>query len=725
MKIRWKLLLLLLLASVLPMVMVRLIDAVSTLRLGWGLAEQSREQLVDAAEDELRQTLESYAQILDREGRMAELALEVQRKAVATRFTLPVPDRRPKVYFEADFSDPARQPPDIVESVFHAARRPDGTYRPQRVSFEHSVVYLPAGIERDRVADDIARLSTMTPVYQSVRRSFPEGIIWQYTALESGVHVSYPGKGDYPADYDPRRRDWYRAAMQQTDLSWTIPEIDVTTGRALMTLAVRINDDTGRTIGVTAIDVPVSEIIGLARLPTPWAHSADIMVVSLTGAATARKLGIVLDSDEPVPLITAHTTHDAQGLDWRSRARVDLLDTGSNPALLQQITNDLRDRKSAVRRATVDGREMVWAYRPIGQGESVFLFIRVPYDAIVAQADALQQELRRHTIDAVRSSAVYVAVVLAMVGLVTWLGSRIVTRPVTEMADAATRIAGGDLDARVEIGRGKDELHQLAKLFNDMVPRLKDQMEMRQSLALAMEVQQALLPDAAPHVPGFDIAGQSVYCDETGGDYYDYFTPRRVGPQTYAVVIGDVVGHGVAAALLMATIRGLILSRAAHAHGTLDSAVGNVNDLLCDAQFTGRFMTAFFMSIYTDRRSMAWVSAGHDPAITYDPATGTFGELAGEDIPLGLERQWQFHQFQRTGWPDGEIIVLGTDGIWECRNQTDEMFGKDRLRGLIRDHADRTADQIAEAIQQAVRDYRGTRDQQDDITLVVIKAVAE
>ena len=180
------------------------------------------------------------------------------------------------------------------------------------------------------------------------------------------------------------------------------------------------------------------------------------------------------------------------------------------------------------------------------------------------------------------------------------------------------------------------------------------------------------------------------------------------------------VMHGIAAALLMATARGLLRSRADQP-GTLAQMFTDVNRQLCLSSFEGRFMTLFYLVLDVPRRQARWLSAGHDPALVYDPDADAFEDWAGQDIPLGIETQWQFSEFEAARLEPGRLIVLGTDGVWECRNGEGEFFGKQRLQDLIREHHAQPCDAIAEAVMQALRGFRAGVDQQDDITLVVIK----
>jgi sigma-B regulation protein RsbU (phosphoserine phosphatase) len=256
-----------------------------------------------------------------------------------------------------------------------------------------------------------------------------------------------------------------------------------------------------------------------------------------------------------------------------------------------------------------------------------------------------------------------------------------------------------------------------------MVPQLQDRMRLRQSLALAMEVQQHLLPSGPPQIEGLDVAGQSIYCDQTGGDYYDYLDLSELEPGLLGVAIGDVTGHGIAAALMMTTGRALLRSRALQP-GSLAELMNDLNRYLAADMSRGRFMTLFYMVMEARTRQVRWVSGGHDPAIIYDPASGKFSELAGGDVPLGVDASWQYHELGPVELKPGQTILLGTDGIWESRDPQGEFFGKEALREVIRRHAQAPAGQISRAVTDTLAQFRKERAQEDDVTLVVIKLLA-
>ncbi|MEE9529595.1 MAG: PP2C family protein-serine/threonine phosphatase, partial [Syntrophobacteria bacterium] len=241
------------------------------------------------------------------------------------------------------------------------------------------------------------------------------------------------------------------------------------------------------------------------------------------------------------------------------------------------------------------------------------------------------------------------------------------------------------------------------------------------ALEVAEEVQQNLLPQKNPSIEGFDIAGKSIYCSQTGGDYYDFLNVPEGSRGRFSIVVGDVTGHGIEAALLMTTARALIRSRAFQP-GTISQVVTDVNrHLTLDVYGTGRFMTLFYLTIDPANQSLQWVRAGHDPAIFYDPATYTFEELRGSGMALGVDEDWQFEENEKTGLVKGQIVVVGTDGIWETQNPKGEMFGKDPIYNIIRQNAAASASEILNAIVDALKRFQKDREPEDDVTLVVIK----
>ena len=250
---------------------------------------------------------------------------------------------------------------------------------------------------------------------------------------------------------------------------------------------------------------------------------------------------------------------------------------------------------------------------------------------------------------------------------------------------------------------------------------ITDMTEHKKALALAGEVQKSLLPQSKPEVQGLDIAGRNVSCDEIGGDYFDFLWRRENPNGPFTVAVGDITGHGVDSALLMTSARAFLRMRASQP-GTMAEVITAMNrHLTRDVLETGRFMTLFYLTVDPQKDTMEWVRAGHDPAILYDPQQDAFEELKGSGLALGVNDTFEYAENHQKGLANGQIIAIGTDGIWEAFNKKGKMFGKERFRDIIRQNANRGADDILNAVYNQIGQFTEGQKSEDDITLVIIK----
>ena len=248
-----------------------------------------------------------------------------------------------------------------------------------------------------------------------------------------------------------------------------------------------------------------------------------------------------------------------------------------------------------------------------------------------------------------------------------------------------------------------------------------DMTEHKKALALAGEVQKSLLPQDQPHVQGLDIAGRNVSCDEIGGDYFDFLWRRDAKKGPFSFVVGDISGHGVDSALLMTTARAFLRMRASQP-GSISEIITAMNRHLSrDILETGRFMTLFYLTIDPAKNRIEWVRAGHDPALIYDPGRDDFTELKGSGVALGVNEDFEYQENSMDGLNNGQIIAMGTDGIWEAVNSQGEMFGKERFRNIIKENAGAGSEAILNAVYNELNRFTRGQKSEDDITLVVIK----
>src|SRR5210317_1246511 len=195
--------------------------------------------------------------------------------------------------------------------------------------------------------------------------------------------------------------------------------------------------------------------------------------------------------------------------------------------------------------------------------------------------------------------------------------------------------------------------------------------KVQRSLAEASMIQQNLVPKSNPQVEGFDIAGKSIWCDETSGDYYDFIQPAGWEQKKIGIVVADVIGHGISSALLMTTARAFFRERVLSS-GSSTALVADVNQrLVRDIEDLSLFMTLFYSEIDIKEKSFRWVHAGHEPAMLYDPGEDSFDALGGEGLPLGVMADWVYEESKKQLY-SGQIILIGTDGIKETHNEHNE-----------------------------------------------------
>jgi sigma-B regulation protein RsbU (phosphoserine phosphatase) len=336
------------------------------------------------------------------------------------------------------------------------------------------------------------------------------------------------------------------------------------------------------------------------------------------------------------------------------------------------------------------------------------------------QLDSLSISAREYGSKILVFSLVLFSVFFVTLSVLNKLLNRSIVGPVKNILSAVTKIKEGNIQTRVKVV-SNDEIGVLGDAINEMTKGLIEREKMQLSLNLAKEVQQNLLPKSNLKVNGFDIAGKSVYCDETGGDYYDFISIGDNDKHKIGVAIGDVSGHGISSALLMATVRSSLRQRASLT-ANIATIISDVNrQLVQDVEDSGQFMTLFFLALDTGTRRLEWVRAGHDPGIVYDPGSDAFSELGGSGIALGVDAEWIYEDNKKTDFSNGHIIFLITDGIWEARNKKGEMLGKAPILNAIRQNASSDATQIIDAVFDILDNFTAGAKIEDDITAVIIK----
>lgn len=326
-------------------------------------------------------------------------------------------------------------------------------------------------------------------------------------------------------------------------------------------------------------------------------------------------------------------------------------------------------------------------------------------------------------------------IILSMLGVV-WLSSRM-TRNLTALALGAERLAAGDLQTRVPI-RSKDEFGSLALTINRMAEELsenqvrllkearlrKDQEFQQQLLAAenerksaeleeARQFQLSLLPKRLPRHPEIEVAVSMQTATEVGGDYYDFF-PSANGALTAA--IGDAAGHGARAGTMVTVVKGLFTAAA----GSGDPPI-----VLSDATRAIKHMDLGRMNmgvalVRLGGGQITLSAAGMPPLFVYRKGAEAVDEIALAGLPLGAMAEVAYDRWQAAASP-GDTFLLMTDGFPELVNGEGEPLGYERARAAFAAAAERSADEIIEALEVAAAGWAGAAARQDDMTFMVLK----
>jgi sigma-B regulation protein RsbU (phosphoserine phosphatase) len=240
-------------------------------------------------------------------------------------------------------------------------------------------------------------------------------------------------------------------------------------------------------------------------------------------------------------------------------------------------------------------------------------------------------------------------------------------------------------------------------------------------LEIAADIQRSFLPETIPQIKGYDIAATSLPAKEVGGDFFDVL-PMDVIPlpdQQMGVLIADVSGKGVPAALFMALSRVIVRTSSTWFKVPSD-IIRHANSIISSDSKTGMFVTLFYGIIDKDTRKFTFVNAGHNPPILYHGDSGTIEELEGTGIALGIMDDAEYEQKEVRMFP-GDTMILYTDGVTEAINEREEMFEVERLVNIIKETKNATAQETLERIISSVFQFSGTQPQFDDITLMIIK----
>jgi len=569
------------------------------------------------------------------------------------------------------------------------------------------LVYGGKGVPPGIVGPVLEDFKALLPVYRTIEDHLGAILLRHYTMISHWVSV-YPCRPGHCAAAAGDYGDWYPSVLAERLSYWSAPYVDPDTGRAAIALSLPLYCQEDSIFGVTSIIVDLDRLLDLSLDPATVVKGQLAFIGKLVPDPQSEnslikifaRVGRISETGRPLETITPGD-----------------LGLRGNDADYQALLDDFLRLRSTIHKVQFKGQASYWAFSPLPHhGAGMVLVVPMQEKtAMTALLDTIRDRTRRVEV----LTGIFLALLVLAVIVVALTFSKIVTRPLEKLTRAARKLAAGDLEARVDID-SHDEIGALASVFNRIGPELSRAYAMRRAVELASEIQAHLLP-RPPHIEGFDIFGLTLYSNLAGGDYYDFLCDEAAHGRL-CVAIGDVSGHGISSALLMASVRSALRMRSRLA-GTVSAIARDANAVFSeDVEASGNFVTLFLARLDRDARRIQWVRAGHDPALLYDPATDRFTSLKGKGkgLPFGVNKAEVYLEESHPFHP-GQICFLGTDGIWEARDAQGAFFGKQRLKEILRENAGADAKIIATVVMDAVDAFQEGRRRSDDVTCVVVK----
>ena len=625
--------------------------------------------------DQVRQDLaflaENHAQLIKQDNLLRKTVLSNAGDAIRTQLHQQevAAHSLPEPLLNTDYSIQKRVPEDIIsDKQYTSVEIPKKGLVPTTsgyVSFSRFAFYLPAAVQKSSertyaLLQEARKISAVESLFSKFVTDKEQRVFRTHVVMAHGLYATLPGHADLPEGYDPRNTKWYKRALEADQEVWTSPFKDVVTGQLIGNLAMALRDESGNAFAVVAMDVLFEREYFQSILGHSWSQQAEVMLATPVRNAESgrRRLQIIARSIA------------TEGGVWHVGDKGSVLSLGS-----PQYDEVLLEAIETVDVGTLvlpwKGKPYYWAWAPY-KNTSWFMTL-VPLSAVMELPNMVQQYQKLAAQEQSRLAILSIAGVLLVALIVAIVVSRMVTAPMKVMTLAAERLSHGDFTAQIDLKTG-DERDAVIEAFNVVGPRLAEHLETQKTLAVAQEVQANFLPKEAPQLPGWDVSGASRYCEETGGDYYDFHDVPCESGKCLGVMVGDVSGHGIPSALLMTTARALLRGLAQDRSLTKAQRISKTNKLLTEDTFgTGRFMTLFAMELSSEDNQVRWVRAGHDPALCYCPEKKAFSELGGAGLPLGVLPDVQYEE-SHTAVAGGVVIFLGTDGVWEAERSVDSTW---------------------------------------------------
>jgi len=617
-------------------------------------------------------------------------------------------------YLTALYGDPDKYAPLTVAPPDPSRA---GTFTAQLVLSPKAVSHL------DEISEELGLVANAADLFLAIPNHDTD-IESDYFSTISGINVMIDTVSDMkPETLDASTRGWFQNALAAENLIWT-DVFDDTWGRglAITCAAPFYNGDGGAAMGVVGFGSLISTMSG---------EIIDTRIGETGYAFVINELGQTI--------ISPNIQKDSEG----KIIREDL--TQNESAEVRALAQVMLQGEAGVSRLTFEGRDVYMAYEPMAVLPwTVVTVIDVeealaPSASIRAGIDAMTDSTIEDVDLAIRTVITAVVVILILtlcvVAAVSALLSGRLTRPLGHLLEGVKQISDGDLDAQIAV-ETQDEIGTLASAFNDMTGSLKRHIEdlttvtaekerIGAELDVATQIQKDMLPGIFPAFPEqkeFAIYATMDPAKEVGGDFYDFF---MIDDSHLAVVMADVSGKGVPAALFMVIAKTVIKNQAL-AGDAVEQVFMHANDQLCENNGEGLFVTAFMGILDLATGEFTYANAGHNPPLIRRK-DGDYEYLKVDPgfVLAGLEGM-SYSSAKLTLKP-GDSLYLYTDGVTETLNVQQELYGEERLRKAL--NAEIAKELGVRALLPYIRaeleQFSQGAEQADDITMLALTYYAE
>ena len=600
----------------------------------------------------------------------------------------------------------------------------------EKVTSKTPYVHLSPNLMKNGVSDDISaeiRLlsniadlqKTLSNYYDSIFIGSEKGYTIMLHVMPNDDDITPLSKEPLINSYDPREKIWYKLGMAEKKPVFT--EIYISTkGTPCFSYVMPYYDAQG-IAGVLGVDVNLSGIQSVVENSAINEGEANFILGSK---------GEILFSTEKSGVLAFGGLNE----DLRESAEEDIANAAKRMVAGE---NDIVPIK-------LEGKEYFLAFAPVPESGFSFATIVDKNSIIQPAVDAKNRNLERMEkfrqsialtfLAFLAGAGIFLFILLKMFAKGSGKLAEKFSRPILELTAGVKEISDGNLDKKFAI-KTDNEIEDLAICMNAMTDELKKEMARVErvtaekeramtDILVAANIQRDMLPNMFPAFPQreeFDIFAMMKAAREVGGDFYDFYL---VDDDKLAVIIADVEGKGVPAALFMVIVKTLLKNFVTMIKNPeeLSGAVKVVNDKLCENNDQNLFATVFVGILEISTGKFTYVNAGQNPPLFYKKSEKNYSFLppSKERTPLGIDKGI-FFSTDTINFAAGDKIFLCTDGITDALDKNNDGFGKTRLCDTLNKNISASVTETVKNLDAEIKNFVGNSEQSDDITMIALE----